>query len=382
MRTIIKKAYKTQRMTPQSGEKSVHSNSLTDKVWQYCPHSGTKMLILLYLARTHNENDDSSYPSQTRIAQYCRVSRQQVNKLLGELYESGDVDIITYGGTATANGSTNRYRLTKYINLTFDSSTSPSVLEKDLRQKAGRRVSQSLSENTVNSSGQPLVNSSGQRTKDIEPKTIKNNVPETRGVVGDTKGIVPNKPSLRSSDLTSIQVNDLEDVRGENWLIGISKQLWGKELSDAQIAELKKPVRCAFGLHIGTYPSPLEYAMDERYNELFRKWVLEKKNPRTDKAIFASGMKKWISQHIRNYTSPEGFLMWLKNAQGIDLSPKPITVMENSRIYDLVEMEMFVHNRVSPKNEVAISMEFKKFYAENIGKVKTNEEFKTLWGNK
>lgn len=200
-------------------------------------------------------------------------------------------------------------------------------------------------------------------------------------VVGVTKPILK-KQSLYDHDLTPLQVNETETLKGENWLVGIAKQMWGRELSEAQIKELGNPVRAVIGTHIGNYPSPLEYAHDDRYHHLFREWVLSKKDPRKDMNISVGGMKKWIKHHIRNYDSPEGFLVWLNRVHGIDLVPqKSVTVMAE-RKYNLVEMDMFVHNRSRPLDEYLISKAFREFYEANISQVSSNEQFKQLWENK
>lgn len=169
------------------------------------------------------------------------------------------------------------------------------------------------------------------------------------------------------------------------WLSGIFKQFWGKPLSDAQIKKLSQPVYAVISTHSGEYPSPMEYAEDIQYGKLFRQWVMDKKNPK-DATIRNVGSKRWIDDHIRNYSSPEGFLNWCLK-QGVAIKPtRPdnnlITVME-STLYNLVEMDYYCFSRSgSPKSEAEISLTFKTFYAQNISKCKDNEAFKALWENK
>lgn len=204
---------------------------------------------------------------------------------------------------------------------------------------------------------------------------------ETQGVIAVTGKPIGKKP-LRSDDINSLQVNTTSKIRGENWLIGTASQLWDKELSAHQIEMLKKSVHAVIGTHIGYFPSPLEYAHDDRYSTLFREWVLNVKNPKKNGNIQKAGMARWVKQHICNYDSPEGFLVWVESVHKVEIVPKSVTVMAESEKYNLVQMDMFVHNKSRPSDEWMISTEFKAFYEANIGKVRTNEEFQKLWINR
>jgi hypothetical protein len=56
----------------------------------------------------------------------------------------------------------------------------------------------------------------------------------------------------------------------------------------------------------------------------------------------------------------------------------PVTVMESK--LGLVEMDMFCNNLDSPR--FVIPNDFREFYNANIGRVKSNEEFRSLWRKK
>ncbi len=171
-----------------------------------------------------------------------------------------------------------------------------------------------------------------------------------------------------------------EAPQTSSWLEGTYKNFWGRDISKTMLEKLKRPVFAVFQEFRGEYPSPMELAEHPTYGDLFRKWIMEKKNP-SDKVIQVAGAKKWIDHHICNYTSPEGFLNYAKK-HGMVISPlnakNPVTVMESK--LGLVEMDMFCNNLDSPR--FVIPNDFREFYNANIGRVKSNEEFRSLWRKK
>lgn len=354
-------------------------------VFEFCDLSSTYKLMLLALA-DHADDYGVAYPSVKRLAHKCRCSARQAKNILKKLEEMGEIKRIEKKGAHTNGGITNRYILNEvYVH---GAKNTPQKPPKNNIDEASEVVKSGVTENdkVVKSSAQ---GGEIQRKKDALDFTLTINRtkkesidPETQSVVGVTKSHPVQKRSPYDYNLSDFQVDETKTMRGGNWLIGIAKQMWGRELSETQIKELQKSVRAVIGSRIGDYPSPIEYAHDEKYSNLFREWVLSKKDPRKDTNISVGGMKKWIKHHICNYDSPEGFLNWLNKVHGINLAPETSKAVAAVRKYTLVEMDMFVHNRVRPNDELLISKDFREFYQENIELVKTNEEFLKLWQTK
>lgn len=196
------------------------------------------------------------------------------------------------------------------------------------------------------------------------------------------KPVIPQRPVVKET-VVKLDSDTFEtDTRPSNWLEGMFKQFWGRDISATLRKRLSMPVYAVLGEFSGHYMSPMDFAESPTYGDLFRKWVVAKKNPKTNGVIRNVGGSKWVNQHICNYSSPEGFLVWAKS-QGTLIRPlegkAPIKVTE-MELFTLGMMDAYCHNLDNPR--FISPPDFVTFYKANIAKVKTNDEFKNLWENK
>lgn len=207
----------------------------------------------------------------------------------------------------------------------------------------------------------------------------------SRAVPAQDKSTILSRPVFKES-VSGVTVEPVKKSTPlpSTWLAGTIKTFFGKAPTDKQIEAMSKRVYAVTGTHSGAYLSPMEFSESDRYGTMFREWVMEKKDPRKNPTGHG-GASRWITTQLMNYDSPEGFLTWASK-RGVVIEPMipdSITVIEEfeeNEIYGLVEMDYICYNRTgSPKMESQIAPEFRAFYAENIGKVKSNEEFKQLW---
>jgi len=199
--------------------------------------------------------------------------------------------------------------------------------------------------------------------------------------IAEEKPIILKRPMVKESVVKPDSNTFETDTRPSNWLEGIFKQFWGRPISTTLLKRLNMPVYAVFGELGGQYMSPMDFAENPTYGDLFRKWVVGKKNPQTDGVIRTVGGRKWVDQHICNYSSPEGFLVWAKS-QGTLIRPvegkAPITVTE-MKLLALAMMDVYCNNLDNQR--FITPPAFVAFYEANIAKVKTNDEFLILWEN-
>lgn len=79
-------------------------------VWDKFPSGGSEMLVLLAMADWCNDNGLSLHPSNEAVAEKCRISKVQAQRIIKSLTDDGWLAVIgnKFGG---APGSTKQYRL-------------------------------------------------------------------------------------------------------------------------------------------------------------------------------------------------------------------------------------------------------------------------------
>jgi DnaD/phage-associated family protein len=65
-------------------------------VWEHSKHDGSKLLVLLALA-DHANDDGVCWPSIPRLAKRARISERQVKRIVQDLADSGDLEIVSRG---------------------------------------------------------------------------------------------------------------------------------------------------------------------------------------------------------------------------------------------------------------------------------------------
>lgn len=79
------------------------------RVWEHSGHKGSNLLLMLALA--DNANDDGiAWPGQKYLADKIRMSERTVRRLVGELVESGELEVLEQGGSGPR--ATTMYRIT------------------------------------------------------------------------------------------------------------------------------------------------------------------------------------------------------------------------------------------------------------------------------
>jgi hypothetical protein len=78
------------------------------EVWSFSKQTGTALLMMLALA-DHANDDGVCWPGVERLAKMCRIGPRQAQRLIHELVDAGEVQIVREGG---GKGHTNLYRVT------------------------------------------------------------------------------------------------------------------------------------------------------------------------------------------------------------------------------------------------------------------------------
>ena len=80
-------------------------------VWEHSSAVGLDRLVLLAIADHIRRPDGSAWPSYTRLADMCGVSRRSVIRSVERLVGSGDLECVKGGGQHGRGGMSNSYRL-------------------------------------------------------------------------------------------------------------------------------------------------------------------------------------------------------------------------------------------------------------------------------
>lgn len=71
------------------------------KVWDQSQHKGSALLLLLAMADCANDDGGSCYPSIPTLSQKTRLNLRTVRRLIDELIESGELELLVKGGGRT-----------------------------------------------------------------------------------------------------------------------------------------------------------------------------------------------------------------------------------------------------------------------------------------
>ena len=80
-------------------------------VWEHSTSAGLDRLVLLAIADHADEFGGSAWPSLTRLAEMCGLSRRSVIRSVDRLVESGELERLRGGGRAGRGGVSNGYRI-------------------------------------------------------------------------------------------------------------------------------------------------------------------------------------------------------------------------------------------------------------------------------
>jgi hypothetical protein len=98
----------------------------TTWVWENSEASGNARLVLLAIADAADQGGENAWPSQATIASMCRISVRTVRRLVAELVELGELEVIEHGGAAyREDRRPHRYRLVKMAGHTGGHSDPP-----------------------------------------------------------------------------------------------------------------------------------------------------------------------------------------------------------------------------------------------------------------
>lgn len=80
-------------------------------VWEHSTSAGLDRLVLLAIADHADEFGGSAWPSLTRLAEMCGMSRRSVIRSVERLVESGELERVRRGGRSGRGGMSNGYRI-------------------------------------------------------------------------------------------------------------------------------------------------------------------------------------------------------------------------------------------------------------------------------
>ena len=171
------------------------------KVWDEGPDDRTETIVLLCLA-DHANDDGKCYPSITRIAERCRLSRQGTMNALGRLEDDGWITKHSGGG----RGNPNHYT----IHLgRFDKGSSSLDGKEDLKGQADKEKGQADKEKGQADKDKGSSSLDGNRQ---EPANNRKGSARTREG-GDEQGEEKNQDRTRDEDPPGVEV--WVDVTGE-----------------------------------------------------------------------------------------------------------------------------------------------------------------------
>lgn len=85
-------------------------------IWKHSRQRGSALLVLLALADMANSTGDC-WPGINFLAERCRMSARNVNKILVQLIESGELVVNRNAGAKTPYGNTNHYHVPIRLNM-------------------------------------------------------------------------------------------------------------------------------------------------------------------------------------------------------------------------------------------------------------------------
>ena len=107
------------------------------QIWGSSPQKGTRLLMLLAIA-DHANDDGIAWPSQTHLAEKCRMSKRQAQNLIKDLVSTDELHIEEVG---TGRGHSTIYRVKP--TSTFNDQRAKSSTSKGEAQRAKRAKSYS-----------------------------------------------------------------------------------------------------------------------------------------------------------------------------------------------------------------------------------------------
>lgn len=136
-------------------------------VWKHSQQRGTALLLLLALADSANDYGEC-YPGIAYLAQKCRMKERNLQVLLKDLEQSGELVIHRNQGQDTSTGKTNLYCV-----------ITPGALAKQGVQRNA-----------------PLPKTAVQSAAPLAPEGVQN--PVTRGAKSGNEGVQRNAPNPRT----------------------------------------------------------------------------------------------------------------------------------------------------------------------------------------